>query len=98
MPEIYSRQPDVLYKFGFTYRTCGPFTKTKDRKQFKKTKKTEHSWYIHQNELDKACFQCMKLSTEILAEELYKPVIKKFEIYSQYLVCWSCWYEINQQG
>ena len=38
MPEIYSRQPDVLYKFGFTYRTCGPFTKTKDRKQLKKKK------------------------------------------------------------
>ena len=49
MPEMHLRQP------GFTYRTCGPFTKNKDR--IKKFKETEDSRYIYQNELDKACFQ-----------------------------------------
>ena len=47
MPEIYLRQP------GFTYSACGPFTKNKESKIFKGT---GDSWYIYQNELDKACF------------------------------------------
>ena len=49
MPEMHLRQPE------FTYRTCGPFTKNKDR--IKKFKGTEDSRYIYQKELDKACFQ-----------------------------------------
>ena len=40
---------------GFTYSSCGPFTKNKQRIQkFKETGKTS---YIYKNEHDKACFQ-----------------------------------------
>ena len=49
MPKMPLRQP------GFTYSACGPFTKNKERIQ--KFKETDHSRYIYQNELDKACFQ-----------------------------------------
>ena len=49
MPETHLRQP------GFTYRACGPFTKTKERIQ--KFKQTGDSRYIYRNELDTACFQ-----------------------------------------
>ena len=37
------------------YSAYGPFTKNKERIQ--KFKETGDSWYIYQNELDKACFQ-----------------------------------------
>ena len=49
MPENHLRQP------GFTYSTCGPFTKNKERIQ--KFKETGDRSYIYKNELDKACFQ-----------------------------------------
>ena len=49
MPEIYLKQP------GFTYSTCGPFTKNKERIQ--KFKETGDTNYIYNNELDKACFE-----------------------------------------
>ena len=49
MPEMHLRQP------GFTYNTCGPFTKNEERIQ--KFKETRDSRYIYQNELDKVCFQ-----------------------------------------
>ena len=49
MPEMYLRQP------GFTYSSCGPFTKNKERIQ--KFKQTGYSRYFFQNEQDKACFQ-----------------------------------------
>ena len=49
MPEMHLRQP------GFTCSACGPFTKKKERIQ--KFKETGDSQYIHQNELDKGCFQ-----------------------------------------
>ena len=48
MPEMYLRQPQ------FTYSTCGPFTKHKQR--IRKFKKTGDTNYIYKNELDKACF------------------------------------------
>ena len=49
MPEMHLKQP------GFTYSTCGPFTKSKERiQQFKETGDTS---YIYKNELDKTCFQ-----------------------------------------
>ena len=45
MPEMHLKQP------GFTYSTCGPFTKSKERiQQFKETGDTS---YIYKNELDK---------------------------------------------
>ena len=49
MAEMHLRQP------GFTYSSCGPFTKNKERIQ--KFKKTGDSRYIYRNELDKTCFQ-----------------------------------------
>ena len=49
MPEMHLRQP------GFTYSTCGPCTKNKERTQmFMQTRNTD---FIYKNELDKACFQ-----------------------------------------
>ena len=43
-----------LRQTGFTYSTCVPVTKNKER--IWKFKKTD-SQYIYQNELDKICFQ-----------------------------------------
>ena len=44
-----------LKKPGFTYCTCGPFTKNKEKIQT--FKETGYTSYIYKNELDKACFQ-----------------------------------------
>ena len=49
MSEMYLKQP------GFTYSTCEPFTKNKERIQ--KSEKTEDANYIYRNELGKASFQ-----------------------------------------
>ena len=49
MPEIHLKQP------GFTYSTCGPFIKTKER--IEKFMQTGNTNFIYKNELDKACFQ-----------------------------------------
>ena len=49
MPEMHLKQP------GFTYSTCEPFTKNKER--IKKFKETRDADYIYKNELNKACFQ-----------------------------------------
>ena len=49
MPEMHLRQP------GFTYSSCGPFTKNKER--IDKFMKTGNTDFIYKNELDKACFQ-----------------------------------------
>ena len=49
MPEMHLRQT------GFTYSTCGLFTKNKERT--KKFKETGDSQHIYQNELDKVSFQ-----------------------------------------
>ena len=49
MPEINLRQP------GFTYSTCGQFSKNKER--IKKFKETGDSHNIYQNKLDKVFFQ-----------------------------------------
>ena len=49
MPEMHLKQT------GFTYSSCGPFTKNKERIQ--KFKETGDTSYIYKNELDKACFQ-----------------------------------------
>ena len=49
MPELHLRQP------GFTYRSCGLFTKSEER--IKRFKEIGDSRYIYQYELDKACFQ-----------------------------------------
>ena len=47
-----------LIQPGFTYCACGPFTKNKERIQkFKETGESLYYVCIHQNELDKACFQ-----------------------------------------
>ena len=49
MPEMHLKQP------AFTYSTCGPFTKNKER--IEKFMKTGNTNFIYKNELDKACFQ-----------------------------------------
>ena len=49
MPEMHLKQP------GFTYSTCDPFTKNKER--IEKFMQTGNTDFIYKNELDKACFQ-----------------------------------------
>ena len=49
MPEMHLKQS------GFTYSTCCPFTKNKER--IRKFKQTGDSSYIYKNEHDKVCFQ-----------------------------------------
>ena len=49
MPEMHLKQP------GFTYSTCGPFTKNKER--IEKFMQTGNTNFIYRNNLDKACFQ-----------------------------------------
>ena len=45
----------LLRQPGFTYSTCGLFTKNKESIQ--KFKETGDSRHVYQNILDKACFQ-----------------------------------------
>ena len=49
MPVMHLKQP------GFTYSSCGPFTKSKER--IEKFIQTGNIDSIYRNELDKACFQ-----------------------------------------
>ena len=49
MPEMHLKQP------RFTYSSCEPFTKNKERIQ--KFKEAGYTNYIYKNKLDKACFQ-----------------------------------------
>ena len=49
MPEIHLKQP------GFTYSSCDPFTKKKER--IEKFMKTRDSDFIYKIYLDRACFQ-----------------------------------------
>ena len=49
MPEMHLKQ------LGFTYSTCGPFTKNKER--IEKFLQTGNTNFIYKNEPDKACFQ-----------------------------------------
>ena len=44
-----------LKQSGFTYSTCGPFTKNKER--IDKTMETGNTDFVYKNELDKSCFQ-----------------------------------------
>ena len=49
MPELHLKQP------GFTYSTCGLFTKNQER--IEKFMQTGNTDFIYRNELDKAFFQ-----------------------------------------
>ena len=49
MPEMHLRQPRFVYSAG------GPFTRHKEK--IKEFKRTDDTFYIYRNELDKACFQ-----------------------------------------
>ena len=53
MPGIQLKQP------GFTYSSCGPFTKNKEKMQ--RFKEIGDSQYIYKNELDKASFNMIWL-------------------------------------
>ena len=44
-----------LKQLGFTYSTCGSFTKNKER--IERIMQTGNTNFIYRNELDKACFQ-----------------------------------------
>ena len=48
MPEMHLKLP------GFTYTTCSPFTKNKER--IEKFIQTGNTDFIYKNELDEACF------------------------------------------
>ena len=63
MPEMHLKQPD------FTYSTCSPFTKNKER--IEKFIQTGNTDFIYRNELDKACFQ------HDMAYDKTKDLVKK---------------------
>ena len=58
MPEMHLKQP------RFTYSTCGPFIKNKERIQ--KFKETGYTSYIYKSEIDKASFDNIIWHMEIL--------------------------------
>ena len=49
MPEMHLKQP------GFTYSTCGSFTKSKER--IEKFMQNGNTGFNYKNELDKACIR-----------------------------------------
>ena len=53
MPEMHLKQS------SFTYSSCGPFTKNKERND--KFMETGNADFIYKNELDKACFNMIWL-------------------------------------
>ena len=55
MLQINFYQQEHLKQPGFTYSTCGPFTKNKER--IEKFMQTGNTNFIYNNDLDKACFQ-----------------------------------------
>ena len=65
MPKMHLGQP------GFTYSTCRPFTKNKQRTQ--KFMQTRDTNYIYQNELGKSCFQ------HDMAHGKYKDLEKRIQ-------------------
>ena len=69
---MHLRQP------GSTYSTCGSFTKNKER--IHKFKETGDSWYIRQNELDKACLQ-----HDIAYGDFKELTIKKLTVFDKIL-------------
>ena len=86
MPEMHLKQPQ------YTYNAFRPFTKSKERIQ--KFKETGDSRYIYRNQLDKGLasmvYKFFDRNTvgsgvestpqnEQLADELHKPIVKKFK-------------------
>ena len=58
IPKLHVKQ------LGFTYSTCGPFTKNKER--IEKFMQTRNEDYIFKNDLDKICFQHLNFSLFII--------------------------------
>ena len=58
IPKLHVKQ------LGFTYSTCGPFTKNKER--IEKFMQTRNEDYIFKNGLDKICFQHLNFSLFII--------------------------------
>ena len=58
IPKLHVKQ------LGFTYSTCGPFTKIKER--IEKFMQTRNEDYIFKNDLDKICFQHLSFSLFII--------------------------------
>ena len=58
IPKLHVKQ------LGFTYSTCGPFTKNKER--IEKFMQTRNEDYIFKNDLDKICFQRLNFSLFII--------------------------------
>ena len=77
MPQMHLKQP------GFTYTTCGTFTKNKERTE--KFMQTGNTDFIYKNELDKACFQYDMAYGKFLTERTQSDKVlryKAFEIAS----------------
>ena len=58
IPKLHVKQ------LGFTYSTCGPFTKNKER--IEKFMQTRNEDYIFKKDLDKICFQHLNFSLFII--------------------------------
>ena len=63
MPEMHLKQ------LGFTYSTCGSFSKNKER--IGKFMQIGNTGYIHKSDLSKACFQ------HDMASDKYKGLTKR---------------------
>ena len=92
---MYLRQPSSLNKSGFIYSACGSFTKSKERIQ--KFKEIGDSRYIHQNELDKACFN-MTWLMEILKTWLEEQLLIKYCIDKAFNIAKNSKYDGCQCG
>ena len=68
MPELHLRQSGSFKKSGFTYSTCGPFTK--NREKIQKFMETGDTRYIYRNELDKFFNMIWHIISKISKEEL----------------------------
>ena len=88
MPELHLRQ------LGFTYSTCGPFTK--HREKIQKLIKTGNLKDLYKNELDEACFAHDVLNSDgkELAKTIASDKILKDRVYK---IARNPKYDVNQR-
>ena len=89
MPESHLKQP------GFTYSSCGPFPKHRERIQ--KFRETGNLKHFCRNELDKACFahDAAHYNSKDLAKRTISDKILKYRAYE---IARSCKYDGYQRA
>ena len=88
MPELHLKQP------GFTYSTCGRFTK--HRKRIQKFRETGNLKHVYRNELDKPCFTHDAVYSD--SKDSAKIIISdKILKYRAYEIARRRWYDEYQR-